>query len=209
MLTKYIFIGVVVAVIFQRLFEVSLSNRNQAEILERGGQEHGDNLLGVVKSLQVSWWIAMIAEVWYFDRPFIFPLAVVALSATLAGQILRYLSMQALKQRWTLSIMTLPDTPVVDKGIYFYLRHPNWLGVIMEIAALPLIHGAYLTAIIFTLANGLLMSQRIQIEEEALAENSNYTLVFANIPRFIPKIPFIQNTKKRDVQLNISQNTKT
>jgi len=198
MLTKYIFIGVVVAVILQRLLEVRLSNRNRAEILQRGGKEHGDNLLGVVKSLQVSWWIAMIAEVWYFDRPFIFPLAAVALSATLAGQVLRYLSMQALRQRWTLSIMTLPGTPIVNKGIYLYLRHPNWLGVILEIAALPLIHGAYLTAIIFSLANGLLMSQRIQTEEEALAQNSNYTLIFANVPRFIPKIPFLKNANNRN-----------
>ena len=82
--------------------------------------------------------------------------------------------------------MTLRDTPVLDKGIYRYLRHPNWLGVILEIAALPLIHGAYLTAIIFSLANGLLMSKRIQTEEEALAANSNYTVVFANRSRFIP-----------------------
>ncbi|MBU7583103.1 MAG: isoprenylcysteine carboxyl methyltransferase [Nostoc sp. TH1S01] len=195
MLTKYIFVGVVISCILQRLLEVQLSNRNRAEILQRGGKEHGDNLLGVVKILQVSWWIAMIAEVWYFDRPFIFPLAAVSLSATLAGQVLRYLSMQALGQRWTLSIMTLPDTPVVNTGIYLYLRHPNWLGVILEIAALPLIHGAYLTAIIFSLANGLLMSKRIQAEEKALAERSNYISVFANVPRFIPKIPFIQNSQ--------------
>ncbi len=54
--------------------------------------------------------------------------------------------------------MTLPDMPVVDKGIYLYLRHPNWLGVILEIAALPLIHGSYLTAILFSLVIALLIS---------------------------------------------------
>jgi methyltransferase len=162
MLTKYIFVGIIFAGILQRLFELRISKNNEAYILEQGGKKHSDNLLSAVKALQVSWWIAAIAEVWYFDRPFIFALAAVALSATLAGQVLRYLSMQALEQRWTLPIMTLPDTPVVDKGIYLYLRHPNWLGVILEIAALPLIHGAYLTAIIFSLANVLLMRQRIR-----------------------------------------------
>ena len=186
MLTKYIFVGIVLAVIWQRLFELRLSKNNEAYILAQGGKKHSDNLLGAVKVLQVSWFIAAIAEVWYFDRPFIFPLAAVALAATLAGQVLRYLSMQALGRRWTLSIMTLRDTPVVAQGIYRYLRHPNWLGVILEIAALPLIHGAYLTAIIFSLANALLMNKRMQTEEEALAANGNYTVVFANRPRFIP-----------------------
>ena len=187
MLTKYIFIGIVVAVILQRLLEVRLSDRNRAEILQRGGQEHGDNLLGAVKVLQVSWWLAMIAEVWYFERPFIPVLAAVALTATIAGQILRYLSMQALEWRWTLPIMTVPGMPVVKSGVYRYLRHPNWLGVILEIAFLPLIHSAYLTAITFSLANAWLMSRRIQTEEQALNENTNYASVVANKPRFLSK----------------------
>jgi methyltransferase len=174
MLTKYIFLGIVAAVIIQRLIEVSLSDRHAAEILQRGGKEHGDNLLGAVKILQVSWWIAMIAEVWYFDRPFIPVLAAIALVATIAGQVLRYLSMQALGWRWTLPIMTVPNLPVVETGVYRYLRHPNWLGVILEIAFLPLIHSAYLTAIAFSVANAVLMIKRIQTEEQALSANTNY-----------------------------------
>ncbi len=185
MLTKYIFSGIVVAVILQRLVEVRLSDRHKAEILKRGGQEHGDNLLGAVKVLQVSWWIAMIVEVWYLDRPFVPALAAVALTATIVGQVLRYLSMQALQWRWTLPIMTVSGMPVVESGVYRYLRHPNWLGVIWEIAFLPLIHTAYLTAIAFSLANAWLMSKRIQTEERALAENTNYAAAFANKPRFI------------------------
>ena len=185
MLTQYIFTGIVIAVILQRMLEVRISDRHKAEILKRGGQEHGDNLLGAVKVLQVSWWIAMIAEVWYFDRPFVPALAAIALTATIAGQVLRYLSMQALQWRWTLPIMTMPGMPVVTSGVYRYLRHPNWLGVILEIAFLPLIHTAYLTAIAFSLANAWLMSKRIQTEERALAENTNYAAAFANKPRFI------------------------
>jgi methyltransferase len=187
MSTKYIFIGIIFAVIFQRLFELRISKNNEAYILSKGGEIYNDNLLGAVKVLQVSWWIAAITEVWYFDRPFNFALASVCLSITLLGQLLRYLSMKALKRCWTLPIMTLPRMSVVDRGIYRYLRHPNWLGVILEIAALPLIHGAYLTAIIFSIANALLMRQRVQTEEQALAKNSNYSIIFANRPRFIPK----------------------
>lgn len=185
MLTKYLFVAIVAVVILQRLLEVRLSDRHRSEILQRGGTEHGDNLLGAVKILQVSWWIAMIAEVWYVDRPFIPVLAAVALAATIAGQILRYFSMQALTWRWTLPIMTLPNLPVVESGVYRYVRHPNWLGVILEIAFLPLIHSAYITAIAFSVANAWLMNRRIATEEKALAENTNYGAVFANKPRFI------------------------
>ena len=186
MLTKYIFVGIVVAVIIQRVLEVRLSDRHKLEILQQGGREHGDNLLGAVKVLQVSWWIATIAEIYYFDRPFIPALAIVGLSATTIGQVLRYLSMQALQWRWTLPIMTVPDLPVVQTGVYRYLKHPNWLGVILEIAFLPLIHSAYLTAIAFSLGNAWLMSRRIPNEERALAADSNYDTVFAGKPRFIP-----------------------
>lgn len=186
MLTKYIFVGIILTVICQRLLELRISRNNEAYLLERGAKKHSDNLLGAIKVLQISWFMAAIAEVWYFDRPFSFPLAAVALVATLAGQILRYLSMQALERRWTLPIVTLPNAPVVERGIYRYLRHPNWLGVILEIAAIPLIHGAYLTAIVFSLANASIVSKRIQAEEKALTADSNYAVVFANRPHFIP-----------------------
>ncbi|MGV2826965.1 isoprenylcysteine carboxyl methyltransferase family protein [Myxosarcina sp. GI1(2024)] len=190
MLTKYIFTGIVLAVIMQRLIEVRYSDRNKVKILQQGGREHGDNLLGAVKLLQVSWWISMIAEVWYLDRPLIPVLAAVALTATIAGQVLRYFSMKALQWRWTLPIMTVPEMPVVESGVYRYLRHPNWLGVILEIAFLPLIHSAYLTAIAFSLANAWLIGKRIRTEEQALAENTNYQTAFAKKPRFFSVIGF-------------------
>jgi methyltransferase len=180
MVTKYIFMGIILAVLGQRLFELRISKNNEEYILARGATKHNDNLIGAVKVLQTFWLVAAIAEVWYFDRPFIFPLAAIALIAALIGQVLRYLSMQALERRWTLAVVTLPNAPVVDQGIYRYLRHPNWLGVILEIAAIPLIHGAYLTAIAFSLANAVIISKRIQTEEQALATKANDTGVFAN-----------------------------
>ncbi len=167
-MTRWIFVLIVMAVVVQRVFEVRLSNRNVAQILERGGKEESDNALPLVKLLQICWWISMIAEVWWFDRPFIPWLAAVGILGAIAGQVLRYFSMRALGWRWTLPIMTLPSQPLVKNGVYAYLRHPNWLGVVIEIAALPLIHNAYLTAIFFSIANGVLMYKRIQLEEAVL-----------------------------------------
>lgn len=188
MLTKAIFIVIVATVFLQRLFELRLSQYNAARILAEGGREHSSNYLQVVKVLQLTWFVAMIAEVWWLERPFVPGLAALALIATLVGQILRYLSMRALGWRWTLPIMTLPGTSAINSGIYRYLRHPNWLGVILEIAAVPLIHSAYLTAIFFSFANALLMNKRIEAEEQALSYDSNYACLFAGRPSFIPKI---------------------
>jgi methyltransferase len=168
MITQWIFTVIVAAVIAQRLVELRISRRNAKYILAQGGKEHGDNLLGLVKVLQISWFLSMLAEVWLLNRPFIPILAFIGILGVVAGQTLRFLSMQALEWRWTLPIMTVPGMPAVDTGIYRYLRHPSWFGVILEIASLPLIHGAYLTAVFFSSLNLLVIVKRIKEEEKIL-----------------------------------------
>jgi len=201
--THYVFAGIIGVVILQRLWEVRFSNLNRAKILKHGGKEHGDNLLTAVKILQVSWWISSMVEVVLLKRPFLPALAFLSFAALAAGQTLRWYSMHHLEWRWTLSIMTLPNMPVVQSGPYGRIRHPNWLGVILEIAFLPLIHSAYLTSIIFSLANAWLMRQRMFTEEAALTEHTlNYKAAFQDIPRFIP-LPLLTRNKKKEWKLEI------
>jgi methyltransferase len=171
-LTQSVFLAIVGSVILQRLVELRISKQNEAYMLIHGGRKHGDNYLPWVKLLQISWFIAMLVEVWLLDRPFLLWLAIPAAISLMVGQVLRYLSMQALDWRWTLPIMTVSGIAPVTSGIYRYLSHPNWLGVTLEIAALPLIHGAYLTAIAFSFGNAFLMVKRMQAEENALQEQS-------------------------------------
>ncbi|HTP01572.1 MAG TPA: isoprenylcysteine carboxylmethyltransferase family protein [Anaerolineales bacterium] len=78
--------------------------------------------------------------------------------------------MLSLRWHWTVRVMTIPGLPPVRGGIYRYLRHPNYLGVALEILAVPLLHSAYVTAIIFSLANMLLLTARIRAEDRALLE---------------------------------------
>lgn len=186
MLTKSIFSIVVFIIALQRISAIRLSKRNQQILESIGAKERGNNSLGVIKLMQVSWFIAIISEVYLLDRPFIPALFIGALMVTAIGQLLRYLSIRELGDRWTHTIMTTADKPLVDTGIYQYLRHPTWLGMTLEFAAVPLIHSAYLTAIVFSIANALLMRQRIAAEEKALIEDTNYASVFSNTPRFIP-----------------------
>ncbi|MEW6735166.1 MAG: isoprenylcysteine carboxylmethyltransferase family protein [Acidobacteriota bacterium] len=176
---------------------MGISKRHLAAIIAQGGCERSSNYLPAVKLLHTSWFLAMIAEVFYFDRPFIPLLAVIGLLGAITGQYLRHLSMRALGARWTLPITILPNVPAVDQGIYRYIRHPNWLGVIIELALVPLIHTAYLTTILFSIANAFVMWKRIQAEEAALSEANNYQAVFKNRPRFIPSLRRIESHEHR------------
>ncbi len=186
MLTKICFLAILLAVLGQRIVETRISKRNLAYLLAQGGRQHSSNYLSLVRILHLSWFLAMGLEVFLLSRPFVWSWAIIGLSGAIAGQYLRYLSMRALKWRWTLPIVTLPHTQAVNEGIYRYIRHPNWLGVIIELATIPLIHGAYLTAIFFSLANVLVMYKRIQAEEQALSLDNDYAKIFAHRPRFIP-----------------------
>jgi methyltransferase len=179
LISRIFFTCVVAVVIGQRLIELKISNHNVATLLSQGGKQYPSEYHKLAINLQILWFIAMLGEVWILQRPFFSHLAGVALLAALIGQFLRYFSMQALGLRWTLPLVTLPEAPIIKSGIYGYLRHPNWLGVVLEIPAVPLIHSAYLTAIVFSISNALLMVQRIQAEENALQNNCSKTNILA------------------------------
>jgi methyltransferase len=75
-------------------------------------------------------------------------------------------------------IVTVPGERVVDTGIFSYVRHPNYAGVALELAALPLVHGAWVTAVVATLLNGVFLAARIRAEEDALRTDENYAIAF-------------------------------
>ncbi len=174
--TPLLFLGLVLLVAVQRLAELRLSRRNAEAIRAKGGYEVGTGHMPWMVALHAAWFAAMLAEVFLLDRPFVPVLAALGLVGLAAGQALRYAAIRALGPRWTTTIMILPGAPPVASGLYRHIRHPNYLGVMIEIAALPLVHTAWLTALVFTLLNALVLRVRIRAEEAALGER----------PRFIP-----------------------
>jgi methyltransferase len=182
------FLVLLACVVVQRLLEVRVSKRHEAELLARGGKEHAPEQMPYMIALHSAWLLSCALEVLWLDRPFRLWLALPALLLFCVGQALRLLAINALGDRWTVKIVTLPGAPAVNHGIFQYLRHPNYLGVVLEIAALPLVHDAWLTAVVFSIANGLLLRQRIRAEEQALREASDYDARLAARPRMIPKL---------------------
>jgi methyltransferase len=168
MVTRALFTALVLFVAGERAIELERSRRNEAWIRARGGREHAPWQMPWMRALHAAWLLSSILEVWLERRPFVPWLAALAAVAFLGGQALRFTAMRTLGVRWTVRVMTIPGAPRVDRGIYRYVRHPNYLGVALEIVALPLIHSAYVTAAVFTVLNGLLLRRRIRAEEAAL-----------------------------------------
>lgn len=185
-LTKVLFTAFVLLVVGQRLWEVQKSRRHERVLRKLGAQEAAPGQMPIMKTLHGAWFVAMLFEVWLFDRSFLPWLALGALCVFSIGQWLRMRAMGALGERWTVNIMVLPEAPPVNDGIFRTIRHPNYLGVILEIAALPLVHGAWLTAAFFTVANGLMLFARIRAEESALGHTGEYQRALGSRPRFLP-----------------------
>ena len=162
------YVALVLAVAVQRVAEVRISRRHVRALKAQGAVEHAAHQMPIMVALHGLWLICCLAEPLLWSRPFVPALSVVALALLLAGQALRWWARRTLGPRWTVPIITLPGVPRVGTGPFRYLNHPNYLGVVIEIAALPLVHTAYVTAGVFTLGNALLLTWRIAAEERAL-----------------------------------------
>jgi methyltransferase len=159
----------------QRLFELRLSRRNEKMMRRRGGREHSPETYRWIVTLHAAWFAAMILEVFAGRRRFRPGLAALALPLFAAGQALRLIAIRTLGWRWSTRVMTVPgpEGAPVRHGIYRHIRHPNYLGVELEILAAPLLHSAYLTSVVFGLANALLLRDRIRREEQVLSQISH------------------------------------
>ncbi|MFJ8170819.1 isoprenylcysteine carboxyl methyltransferase family protein [Streptomyces sp. NPDC094473] len=161
--------ALVLAVAAERLAELALALRNARWSLARGGTEAGRGHYPVMVALHTALLAACLAETWLAGRPFVpwFGWTVVAVVA--AAQGLRWWCVRTLGRRWNTRVIVVPGLPLVTGGPYRWLRHPNYVAVAAEGAALPLVHGAWVTAVLFTVLNAALLTVRIRCEEGALS----------------------------------------
>lgn len=182
------FLLLIVCIAVARLGELRLARRNVAHLLAQGAREAAPGHYRWMVLLHTSFLVAAPVEVWLLRRPLIVPLALTAGLAVALAMALRFWVLATLGERWTTRILVLPGVAPVTGGPYRFLRHPNYLAVVTEIAALPLIHTAWCTALLFSLLNALLLRVRIRAEERALREASSYETHFASTPRLVPGV---------------------
>ncbi len=165
--SRVAFTGLVALVGGLRIAELRLSARHEAALVARGGIVHASQM-PAMRAVHGAWFAAMLAETWALPtRP---RLAALGLAGLGAGMALRAASQHALADRWTASIVTVPGEARVRSGIFRVLRHPNYAGVAAEIAAVPLVHGAWRTAAVFSALNAALLAVRIRAEDRALGD---------------------------------------
>lgn len=175
------FLGLLYA---ERLLELLVSRRNARLALAAGGVEFGKGHFTVMVLVHTLFPLACAAEVLAVHRRFPGVVGYAALAAALAAQVMRWWAVATLGRQWNTRIIVVPGAQPVTAGPYRYLRHPNYLAVMLEAASVPLIYGAWLSAIVFVTANAALLSARIPAEERALGEQ--YSQAFAGLPRFLP-----------------------
>ena len=170
MLSSVSYTVVIAATAVERLFELKTSLRNAKWSFEQGAEERGQEHYLFMVVLHTAFLIACPAEVWLLDRPFLPWLGWPMLLLAILCQGLRWWCITTLGKRWNTRVIILPGQPKISTGPYRYFSHPNYIAVAVEGVALPLIHSAWLTAIVFSILNAYLMWLRIRCENAALAE---------------------------------------
>jgi methyltransferase len=188
-LLYFAFLALLVA---ERMFELRLSARHASRAFERGGVELGKDHFAVMKALHTAFFAGCVLEVWLLQRPFLPALGLPMLGLALAAQALRWWAVVSLGPAWNVRVIVVPGDRLVTRGPYRFLRHPNYAAVVLEGVAVPLIHTAWLTALLFSLANAALLTVRIRCEENALARLGEGAEALAERRRFWPTRPGLQ-----------------
>ena len=161
----YLFILVVGA---ERLVELVVSRRNAQWSIANGGKEFGRRHYPVMVTMHTLLLVSCMVEVWTWHRPFLpwlgWPMVLVVVLST----VVRWWCAATLGKHWNPRVIVIPGAPLVHRGPYRWVHHPNYAAVTAEVAALPLVHSAWVTAIVFSIANALVLNVRIRMENAAL-----------------------------------------
>lgn len=170
------FFIVFVAVLLQRLVELRMARKNAAYIRSKGGYEVGAEHYPYIVAMHSLFFLSLLLEVILTNRPLL-QWWWLPFSLFLLAQSGRYWCLHSLGRFWNTRIYILPNVPLVARGPYRYLRHPNYLIVGIELLTLPLTFSAFFTAIVFSFCNlWLLLRIRIPLEEKTLEENAEEEL---------------------------------
>lgn len=160
------FTALIVLVAAERLIELVVSKRNLQWSTAKGGKEFGAGHYPVMVALHSGLLVGAALEARRRRPPPV--LGRIMMVVVLAAQGLRWWCITTLGRQWNTRVVVVPGASRVVDGPYRVLPHPNYVAVVTEGAALPLAGGAWITAVVFTIANAALLRTRIRVENEAL-----------------------------------------
>jgi len=181
------YVAVVAGAAAMRLLELRVSSRNERRL--PGAQPRPRAAAGdypVMVATHVGLFVLPLLEVGRLHPRRYRPVVVGAAGALAGATLLRWWSIRSLGGAWNVRAVVPPDLEPVERGPYRYIRHPNYVAVALEMLALPLLGGAWRSAVVLTLADTAILARRIAAEEELLMQNAAYQSRFGAKPRFLP-----------------------
>jgi methyltransferase len=180
------FLALLLAVGILRIFELGVSRRHQHQMAADGATKVKEPQFRWMVFVHTAVLIGAALEVVFFRRPFIPILAAVMLLLFLAANGVRLWVVRTMGKHWNVQVMNSMSLGVVTDGPFRFVRHPNYAAVFVEMVSLPLIHTAWITAVLGCVGCLATISQRIALEESVLFANPAYRTAMAGKPRFLP-----------------------
>jgi methyltransferase len=171
-----------------RLVEMRLSRRHQRALAERGATRAPEPGFVFMVALHTGVLVAAALEVLLLHRPFTPAVGVPALGVFVLSNVLRWWVIATLGPHWNVQVVGSMELGVVTGGPYRWIRHPNYVAVFAELLALPLVHGAWLTATMGSVLHVFVLRRRLALEEAVLAADPVYRDLMGRKPRFVPRM---------------------
>jgi methyltransferase len=172
-----------------RFLELRRSARNQAILAQNGGSKTPEPHYRWMVALHAGILIGAALEVLLLRRTFVPWLAALAGGVFIAANLARWWVIHTLGPRWNVQVMSASRLGVVTAaGPYKWVRHPNYTAVFAEMLALPLIHSAYIAAVVGAVLHVFVLRNRVRLEESVLMQDPGWRAAFARRPRFFPGI---------------------
>ena len=185
-LSVYLYLALLAAVGALRLVELRISRRHQVLMMTQGAVRVPEPHFKWIVVAHTGVLIGAALEVVLLRRPFLPLLGATMLVLFLASNLMRFWVVRTLGKLWSVQVMDSTRIGVVTAGPFRFVRHPNYTGVILEMISLPLIHTAWITALVTSLGYSIALSQRLRAEESVLMANPEYRAAMGHKPRFLP-----------------------
>jgi len=185
-LTVIAYLALLCVVALLRLYELRISRRHQQEMISRGASKVEEPRFRWMVVLHTAVLAGAACEVVFLRRPFIPTLAATCLVIFVGANAVRWWVIRTLGEHWNVQVMNSTGLGVITSGPFRYVRHPNYAAVFIEMLVLPLIHTAWITALVGSVAHILVLSQRLATEEKVLFSDTHYREAMSGKPRFLP-----------------------
>ncbi|GAC1660730.1 MAG: isoprenylcysteine carboxyl methyltransferase family protein [Candidatus Acidiferrum sp.] len=171
-----------------RIWEMRISKRNQLRLIAQGAVKAPQPKFRWVVLVHLVVLLGSALEVLFLHRPFIPVLAGAMIALFLLSNALRLWVILAMGQHWNVQVVDSTRLGVITGGPFRFVRHPNYAAIFVEMIALPLIHTAWITALVCSAGYAIAIGQRIVAEERVLFADPVYRSAMSNKPRFLPGI---------------------